>query len=517
MPNNTNKTIAIEALKDKILGGWTGKSYGCMMGEPMEYAVQGEFYEGSLAIQPKAPTTWLHNEDDLYVNMALLEVMGDRGVDASADDYAKVFRESKFMLWHANGQARQNILAGIDPRLSGHPLYNPHADDIDFQIECDFIGLVCPGLPQRAQKISHEVGHLMNYGEGYYAGVFLAALYAAAFIEHDRLQMIYMALKAIPPDCDYAKQINDLLAWFADEPDNWRATWHKLEDKWNFDLCPWAKTEAGRFNIQGHFNGCYILIGLLYGKGDYMESIGICTRCGQDTDSNVGNCGGIMGTLLGYRALPQCVRDELAPYMDRNYNFTNLSINSASELCFHIALENIARHDGHIKGDTATIAIQPFNWRGEREVSFHNFEFVEVYKALDPNISWHGTWKAEEAAQHQAGYDQLVTSSQPGDYVDVPFRGTCIYMQSTLKCDHGILEVHIDGQLAQTRDLYVPEQWNNCSQSTAAWVTGLKDGDHTMRILVTGRQHVDSAGCAISLGRAVSYRGEVAALPTLPS
>ena len=79
------------------------------MGEPMEFAAQGEIYEGSLAIQPEAPTKWLHNEDDLYVNMAFLEVMRERGMHATIDDFAKVFRDSKFMLWHANGQARQNI------------------------------------------------------------------------------------------------------------------------------------------------------------------------------------------------------------------------------------------------------------------------------------------------------------------------------------------------------------------------------------------------------------------------
>ncbi len=84
--------ISRAVLNDKILGGWCGKAYGCMMGEPMEYRAQGEIYEGSLDIDPRAPTTWLHNEDDMYVNMALLEVMGEKGLAATSDDYAKVFR-----------------------------------------------------------------------------------------------------------------------------------------------------------------------------------------------------------------------------------------------------------------------------------------------------------------------------------------------------------------------------------------------------------------------------------------
>ncbi|MDE0784677.1 MAG: ADP-ribosylglycohydrolase family protein, partial [Planktomarina sp.] len=282
--------LSKKELRNKVLGAWVGKSYGAMMGEPMEFHAQGEIYEGSLDIQPEAPTTWLYNEDDLYTNMAFLEIMRDKGLNASQSDFADVFRNSDFMLWHANGQARQNLLEGILPGLSGHPFYNPHADDIDFQIECDFIGIVSPGLSEAALEIADKVGHLMNYGDGYYAGAFLTALYSYAYIETDRVKMIQMALKAIPVESNYAKIIKDILAWYAEEPKNWRATWQKVEDKWNYDLCPWAKSDplplqsdiiTDSFNIQGHFNGAYILLGLLYGEGDYLKAISICTRCGQ--------------------------------------------------------------------------------------------------------------------------------------------------------------------------------------------------------------------------------------------
>ena len=71
----------------------------------MEFAAQGEIYGGSLDRHPDTPKIWLHNEDDLYTNMAFLEVM--------QDNFADIFRNSKFMLWHANGQAKQNLLAGV--------------------------------------------------------------------------------------------------------------------------------------------------------------------------------------------------------------------------------------------------------------------------------------------------------------------------------------------------------------------------------------------------------------------
>jgi len=514
MNSRNSHRISNSELMDKIKGGWTGKSYGCMMGEPMEYVAQGEIYEGTLAIASDAPSLWLQHEDDLYVNMAFLEVMRDKGLDATSDDYAKVFRESKFMLWHANGQARQNINAGIAPALCGHPCYNPHADDIDFQIECDFIGLICPGLPRSAQSIADRVGHLMNYGEGYYAGVFLAALYAAAFIETDLIAMIKLAQKSIPEDCSYNRIINDLLGWYEEFPDDWRATWQRLENKWNNDLCPWAKTDAGRFNIQGHFNGAYILLGVLYGKGDYLESIRICTRCGQDTDSNAGNCGGIMGTFIGYNRLPQIVKDKLDPYMEREYVYTSLSINSASDLCYELALENLRRHGGTLDDEGVTIAVQPFSFEGEREVSFIDMSFVDALKVDDARLKRHGNWGNDPAKGYHAGAEELISSSTKGDYIEATFNGTCVYMQGNLHSSYGIADVYIDDKLVQSGDLYIDSQWDNCIQSTAVWVTGLEDAQHTLRVVVSGRKNEKSNGIEIALGRLVSYRGRVAALPS---
>jgi hypothetical protein len=501
-----------DELRNKILGGWCGKAYGCMMGEPMEYHAQGEIYEGSLDIDPKAPTTWLHNEDDMYVNMALLEIIGDKGLDASTDDFAQVFLQSDFMLWHANGQARQNLLEGVPSSLSGHPFYNPHADDIDFQIECDFIGLICPGLPQAAAALADRVGHIMNYGDGYYAGVFLSSLYAAAFIETDRRRMIEMAMQTIPPECDYTQMLQDLLRWYDEDPRDWRTTWQKIEDKWNSDLCPWAKTDKGRFNIQGHFNGLYVIMGMLYGDGDYISSISICTRCGQDTDSNVGNCGGIMGAIIGFDGLPDDVKSELAPYMDRDYNHTALSNNSASKLCYKVALENIERHGGRTE-DAVEIAVQSFGFSGEGEVSFIDMEIVDAYKPLDPAIKWMGSWDRDDPGKKETWGKEVVTSSNPGDYAELQFEGTCVYMQANLKSDCGMIDIFIDDALVQSRDLYIEPKWDNHMQSTAVWLTGLANEKHVLKVQISAQKNPASDGHLVGLGRAVSYRGEVAPLP----
>ena len=85
------------------------------------------------------------HQDDLYVEMTFAEVMDRVGLDATTEQYGEMFRDSKYSLWHANAGARRNLNRGIKAPMSGHPDYNVHANDIDFQIESDFIGLMMPG------------------------------------------------------------------------------------------------------------------------------------------------------------------------------------------------------------------------------------------------------------------------------------------------------------------------------------------------------------------------------------
>ena len=37
------------------------------------------------------------------------------------------------------------------------------------------------------------------------------------------------------------------------------------------------------FNIDATINSAYIVIGLLYGQGDFAKTMDIATRCGQDS------------------------------------------------------------------------------------------------------------------------------------------------------------------------------------------------------------------------------------------
>jgi hypothetical protein len=493
-----------EVLLDKIRGGWVGKAYGVSFGGPTEFRYQGKIIEGPLELDPKG-LEWLPWQDDMYVNMALLKAVVDKGLDATAEDFAREFAYGGFLLWHANGQGRQNLLEGIPPDKSGHPLYNPHADDIDFQIECDFIGLFSPGLPQSALKICDRAGHLMNWGDGVYGGYFVTAMYAAAFIDNDVHVIVEKGLEALPKESGYAAIIRDLLNWYRESPDDWIPTWQKIEDKYNNDMCPWGVHRD--FNIQARLNGSYIALGLLYGDGDLLKTVNISTRCGQDSDCNPANAGGIVGTMLGFDKLSDSIKTDMEPHMNTDFHFTPFSIESASKECLRLALENIEKNGGSVSEKDVRINVQSFKNNNPAEISFPALEPADRFVVTDKRIKWQGAWELQPK-----GDESMQRSMQKGDLMEVEFEGNVVYVQGDLRFDQGILEYFIDGKSMGSRDMYLPKKWERADQSTAVWLTGLEDGKHTLRVQVSGNKNDESEGIMVSLGKVVSYKGQVASL-----
>ena len=260
-------------LEDKIRGGWAGQMIGVAFGAPTEFKSNGKILEGELKWTPDMIANTI-DQDDLYVEMTFAEVMDRVGLDATTEQYGEMFRDSKYRLWHANAGARRNLNRGIKAPMSGHPDFNIHANDIDFQIESDFIGLMTPGLPQASNHYADRVGRVMNYGDGLYGGMLFGAMYAAAFFETDP----HRGGRAGPaghPGGQRVRAARSGTCWPGTRrtPTDWRKTWHLIEEKWNRDdLCPDGALVP--FNIDARINGAYVVLGLLYGDGDFGEDAG---------------------------------------------------------------------------------------------------------------------------------------------------------------------------------------------------------------------------------------------------
>lgn len=350
-------------LQDKIKGGWAGQTIGVTYGGPTEFKYNGTF------IQHYQPIPWYEGYvkktmtdipglyDDIYMDLTFVDIIERVGYDAPVDSFANAFANAAYKLWHANQAARYNILNGIKAPMSGHWKHSPHADDIDYQIEADYAGLMNPGMPNSASSISDKVGHIMNYGDGWYGGVYVGAMYTLAFVSDDINFIVNEALKTIPEQSRYYKVMADVIKWHSQFPEDWKQTWFELQKKWSDDLhCP--DGVFGAFNIDATINSAYVIMGLLYGNGDFTKTLEIATRAGQDSDCNPSTAGGILGTMLGYDKIPSIWKSGLLGAEDIDFKYTTMSLNKVYEIGFKHALEMIKRNGGTVADKEVTIKVQ---------------------------------------------------------------------------------------------------------------------------------------------------------------
>lgn len=105
-------------------------------------------------------------------------------------------------------------------------------------------------------------------------------------------------------------------------------------------------------------NSAYILIGLLYGEGDFTRTIDISTRCGYDSDCNPASAGGILGTMLGYSNIPEKYMKNLRESEEIDFAYTDISLNDVYGMSMRQALQVIEKNGGKSDGETVTIKCQ---------------------------------------------------------------------------------------------------------------------------------------------------------------
>lgn len=456
--------ISKAVLKDKIMGGWAGQVIGCTYGGPTEFQWNGTMIGDHVPIPwDDTRMLWYYQNspglyDDVYMDLTFVEVFEKHGLDAPDSLHALAFARADYPLWHANQAARYNILNGIMPPASGHWKNNPHADDIDFQIEADFAGLMAPGMVNTAAGIANRTGHIMNYGDGVYGGIYVAALYALAFVYDDMVFIVEEALKTIPAESDFFKCIADIIKWYKEYPDDWKSTWFEAQKKWTYDKgCPDGVYRP--FNIDAKINAAYIVIGLLYGNGDFGATTDISTRCGYDSDCNPANAAGILGTMIGYSRIPGYWKQGIDKVEDMDFQYTDMSLRKVYEIGFRHASDLIRFNGGRVEGDDFLVKYQ-------------------VPGAVPLEIAFDGLYPAE---RRRVGRSLSGSNSE----ISVEMEG-CGYVLTGRAVKDAILpdavlelDVYADGLLVET--VKMPTQ-SLVRRLEVAWKYDLPEGKHTITL-----------------------------------
>ena len=372
-------TLTNEQLYDKMAGSWVGQMIGVTWSAATEFRYNGLIIpQGEVPAWTPTMVNDAFGQDDLYVEVPFIEAMKDKGVMATIDEIAPYFRDSKFALAHANYQGRLNLQMGIEPALAGHYKYNQHADDIDWQIEADFLGNIFPGNPSLAAERAFEIGHLMNYGDGVYGGVFVSAMHAAAFFTDDLRQIIDIGIASVPEGTEFRAVCEQVVACY-ESGMSWEECWQDIEKDWAADdKCP---DFPGPQNIDAKINAAYILIGMLWGKGDLEDTIVISMRCGQDSDCNPSSAAAILGVMYGLSGLPEEYKSAV-DYSGAKFSYTDYTLNDCIDLNIALAKEAMTNAGATEKDGVWTLTAE----QGVTPVPFEQWpdDELTVYMTLSP-------------------------------------------------------------------------------------------------------------------------------------
>jgi len=324
-PRKISIDLSDEDLIDKIYGGWLGRCAGCLLGKPVEGLNKEEIekwlktadayplndYFPPLSVLPEDASDWLRSrasrlevlrghidhmvrDDDIDYTIINLHILETHGFNFTTEDVGKAWLSNLPFLrvYTAERAAYRNLVNGLTPPETATYM-NPYREWIGAQIRADTWGYVTPGMPEYGAELAFRDARLSHVKNGIYGEMFITAMISAAFATRDIGEIISIGLSEIPAGSRLSEAVKDVMEWRKKYAD-WRESWMRINEKY------------GHYHrVHTINNAALVLLGLLYGEGDFERSITISVMGGWDTDCNGATVGSILGVMLGADKIPE--------------------------------------------------------------------------------------------------------------------------------------------------------------------------------------------------------------------
>ncbi len=307
-----------ETLRKKLLGAWTGRACGCLLGKPIECIRSDELipllketgnypmhrYILSSDITDEVCSHykfWLRNkcyadtvdgmpvdDDTNYVALAQ-KIIEEYGRDFESEDVAMAWMkyQSVFSYFTAERTAFANLMNCILPPSSA--IYKNVAREwIGAQIRGDYFGYINPGSPEEAAEMAFRDARISHVKNGIYGEMFASAMIACAAVTDSIEDIILGGLSQIPGTSRLYEAVMKILDGYKNgvSVDECFDIIHAAYDEHTDH--GWCHTIS---------NAMIVTAALLYGGGDFGKSICIAVGMAFDTDCN----GATVGSVLGMR------------------------------------------------------------------------------------------------------------------------------------------------------------------------------------------------------------------------
>ena len=319
-----NNTVKLE---NRIQGAWMGRVCGCLLGKTVEgirtdelipflketgnypmhrYILYSDLdkvdlnkYKFGFHSRCYADTaSGMPVDDDTNYTVLYQEGIEKYGRDFTPFDLSRAWLayQPKDAYCTAERVAFCNFVKGFEPPESA--IYkNPYREWIGAQIRADYFGYINPGNPELAAEMAWRDASISHIKNGIYGEMFVAAMLAVAAETNNIKDIILGGLAEIPHTSRLYKEIISVLHGFEDgvsQSECFKAIHKKFDEHIAHD---WCHTIS---------NAMIVAASLLYGQGDYGESICIAVEAGFDTDCNGATVGSVLGMANGIESIPDC-------------------------------------------------------------------------------------------------------------------------------------------------------------------------------------------------------------------
>lgn len=329
LPDAVRSEPDVSRFPDRLRGAWHGRLVGNMLGKPVELGWdhdQLERYLGALNALPLADyipipdvsLTALHasgflldstvpyaalsrgrvdggvRDDDIDYTVLAVHLLESYGPAYRTFDvaYEWMHRLPLYQTYSAERAAYNNLIREVPIETVG-AFQNPFREWIGALIRADVFGYVRPGDPRGAAVMTYNDASLSHRSNGIYGEMWAAALISSAFVAESPGESIAISLEHVPQASRLAHEIRTVEAAHRDGR-SWHETIRGILDR-----------HPGMSWVHTVNNAGALAAALLWGDGDFTETIGLAVRAGLDTDSIGATAGSWAGAFVGYDRIPK--------------------------------------------------------------------------------------------------------------------------------------------------------------------------------------------------------------------
>ena len=220
-------------------------------------------------------------------------------------------------LWVSNQRAHDLMLEGVVPPATSDPANNQFHEMIDAQLTTEIFGLYAPGRPDIGLEIAHLPIRTTAGGEAALASQFYVIMHSLAVVadptmsRKSQVQWMAAQARAHMPDESTTARMYDFVKSRYDAGVPWERarddvyTRYQVEQQDGYDAAPRNPVASG-------INFAASIVSLLFGEGDYQETVKIAVLAGWDSDNPAATWGGLLGFMIGKEGIEESFGQEFS-------------------------------------------------------------------------------------------------------------------------------------------------------------------------------------------------------------